>query len=488
MTSALEEYLSKYEPVIGLEVHAQLKTKTKLFCSCKTEFGSEANTNVCPVCLAMPGVLPVLNQEALNLAMKASLALGCTVQEVSKFDRKQYFYPDLPKGYQISQFNEPIALNGKLALPDGSTVRITRLHMEEDAGKLVHAGAERLHGSSYSLADMNRAGTPLAEIVSEPDIRTAEQAKLYVQELRLILIYCGVCDGNLEEGSMRCDINISLRKIGTEKFGTRAEIKNVNSFRSIVRAIEHEIERQGELLDSGEKVVQETRLWDENTGTTASMRSKEEANDYRYFPEPDLLPVLVSKQQIKTIEDTLPMLPSGKRSKYSQEFALNDEEVYIFVEDIERGQFFDKCVEQGAIPKKAASWINGPIAAGLKEREQTFLESKFNPGKLAQVLGLIEKGIISDSSARKDLLNDLFDTDEDPETICEKKGLKQINDEGAIAEGVKAILDEFPDQLAELRSGKDKMKAFFVGQAMKKFKGKASPGLVNQILDDLVKA
>ncbi|MDX1920904.1 MAG: Asp-tRNA(Asn)/Glu-tRNA(Gln) amidotransferase subunit GatB [Candidatus Caenarcaniphilales bacterium] len=482
----LESCLEKYEPVIGLEVHAQLKTKTKLFCSCKNEFGGEPNTNVCPVCLGMPGVLPVLNQTALDYAIKASLALGCTVNPKSKFDRKQYFYPDLPKGYQISQYDQPLASNGKLLLQDGSTVRIHRLHMEEDAGKLVHAGAERLHGSTYSLADMNRAGTPLTEIVSEPDIRSAEQARLYVQELRLILIYCGVCDGNLEEGSMRCDINISLRPRGTEKFGTRAEIKNVNSFRSIGRAIEHEIERQAELLDAGQKIVQETRLWEENKGCTISMRSKEEANDYRYFPEPDLLPLVVSEEKINTTKSQIPLLPAQKRELYLNEFKLNEEEVFILVDDLERGLYFDECVKLKANPKKVASWLNGPIAAGLKEHEQNFMTSKFTPQKLYQVLELIEKGTISDSSARKDLLEDLFVTDLTPGEICEKKGLKQITDEGAISSEIKAIVDEFPEQFSELKSGKDKMKAFFVGQAMKKFKGKASPALVNKILDELV--
>jgi aspartyl-tRNA(Asn)/glutamyl-tRNA(Gln) amidotransferase subunit B len=482
----MSDTLLKYEPVIGLEVHAQLKTATKLFCNCANHFGQTPNTNVCPVCLAMPGVLPVLNKKALDLATKASLALSCKVNQYSKFDRKQYFYPDLPKSYQISQYDQPLAVNGKLALPDGSVVRIHRLHMEEDAGKLVHAGAERLHGSAYSLVDINRAGTPLAEIVSEPDIRSAEQARLYVQELRLILLYCGVCDGNLEEGSMRCDINISLRPIGQEKYGTRAEIKNVNSFRSILRAIEYEIERQGEILEEGGKVVQETRLWEENKGCTFSMRSKEEANDYRYFPEPDLRPIIITDDTLREIQAQVPVLPAVKRAMYLNEYKLNTEEAYVLVEDLERGRFFDETIKLYNNPKKVASWINGPISAFFKEDKRNLFETKLDPQRLSELLKIIEEGLISESSAKNDLLNDLFDSDLGPKELCEKKGLKQISDESSISNEVAAILAEFPTQLAELKSGKDKMRAFFVGQVMKKFKGKASPVLVNKILDELL--
>ncbi|HEY9885743.1 MAG TPA: Asp-tRNA(Asn)/Glu-tRNA(Gln) amidotransferase subunit GatB, partial [Vampirovibrionales bacterium] len=420
----MSEVLDKYDLTIGLEVHAQLKTKTKLFCSCKNQFGGEPNANTCPVCLGLPGVLPVLNEKAVELATKASLALGCTVNERSKFDRKQYFYPDLPKGYQISQFDEPIAVNGKVVLPDGSTVRIHRLHMEEDAGKLVHAGAERLHGSSHSLVDINRAGTPLAEIVTEPDITSAEQAKLYVQELRLILLYCGVCDGNLEEGSMRCDVNISLKPKGSDKLGTRAEIKNVNSFRSIQRAIEYEIERQGEILESGGKIVQETRLWEENSGQTFSMRSKEEANDYRYFPEPDLMPLLVSAETIKETKESLPMLPAEKRKLYLDNYKLNEEEVYIFVEDLNRGEYFDECMKYANNAKKVAGWINGPIAAYLKEERLNYSDTKLSPARLAEILKLVEEGTISESSAKKDLIPDVFTSELSPAELCDKKGLK----------------------------------------------------------------
>ncbi len=483
----MSSILEKYEPVIGLEVHAQLKTKTKLFCSCPNEFGSSPNTNVCPVCLGMPGVLPVLNEQALQLALRASVALDCEINQHSKFDRKQYFYPDLPKNYQISQYDQPLAINGKLSLSDGSLVRIHRLHMEEDAGKLVHAGADRLHGSAYSLVDINRAGTPLAEIVSEPDIRSSEQAKLYMQELRLLLIYLDVCDGNLEEGSMRCDINISLRPVGTEKFGTRAEIKNVNSFRSIQRAIEYEIERQAEILDEGGKIIQETRLWEENKGCTISMRSKEEANDYRYFPEPDLRPMIITNEVLADTKNNLPMLPAAKRETYFSQYKLNNEEAYILIEDLERGKFFDATVKLFNNPKKVVNFVNGPISAYLNENKLSFFETKLTPERLAELLKIIEDGVISESSAKNDLLPELFDSELGPKELCEKKGLKQISDESAISGEIAAIVAEFPEQFAELKSGKDKVRAFFVGQAMKKFKGKASPAVVNKVLDELIK-
>lgn len=480
----------EYEPVIGLEVHAQLRTDTKLFCSCSTRFGSEPNSNVCPVCTGYPGVLPVLNERALEYGIKAASALSCSVNLHSKFDRKQYFYPDLPKAYQISQYDEPLALSGKLELPDGSVVRIHRVHMEEDAGKLVHAGAERLHGSSYSLVDLNRAGTPLIEIVSEPDIRSSEQAKLYVQELRLLLIYCGVCDGNLEEGSLRCDINISLRPKGTEKFGTRAEIKNVNSFRAIQRAIEYEIERQAEILSSGGRIVQETRLWEEAKGKTVSMRSKEEANDYRYFPEPDLRPVLLTNEQINKIKEAIPVLPAQKREVYLNEYGLNTEEAYILIEDFERGCLFDKVLElagQKNSAKKLSSLMNGIIYSYLKENKIDIKETKITPERILELLKLLEDGIVTDNVVKKDLITELFNSDESLSEACKKKGLQQITDEKEIKDGVTEILNAFPTELSELRSGKDKLRAFFIGQIMKKFKGKASPAIVNKILEESLK-
>jgi aspartyl-tRNA(Asn)/glutamyl-tRNA(Gln) amidotransferase subunit B len=479
--------LDKYDLVIGLEVHAQLKTQTKLFCGCPNKFGNSPNSNVCPVCLGYPGVLPVLNQEALYLGLKAALALNCHINLNSKFDRKQYFYPDLPKSYQISQYDQPIAVNGHLPLPDDSRVDIHRIHLEEDAGKLVHAGADRLHGSAYSLVDINRSGTPLIEIVSEPDINSAEQAKLYVQELRLLLIYAGICDGNLEEGSMRCDINISLKPKGSEVLGTRAEIKNVNSFRSIQRAIEFEIERQADLLDAGQKVIQETRLWEENSGCTISMRSKEEADDYRYFPEPDLKPVDLEPSFLEEIKDTIPALPAAKRNLYLNEYKLNSEEAYILVEDLPRGNYFDQVNKLYNKPKKVASWVNGPVAAWLKEQRKSFTENPLSAETLAELLQIIQEGVISDSSARNDLLADLFTSELGARALCEQKGLKQVSDEGAIKGEMAEIVQKFPEQLAELKAGKDKVRAFFVGQAMKHFKGKASPAVVNKVLDELIK-
>ncbi len=476
--------LTQYEPVIGLEVHAQLKTATKLFCNCPNQFGREPNSNICPVCTGLPGSLPVINQEAVELATRAAFALDCQIQAHSKFDRKQYFYPDLPKGYQISQFQEPIALGGKLTLPDGSTVRLTRIHMEEDAGKLIHAGSERLHGSTYSLVDLNRAGTPLVEIVSEPDIFSAEQARLYVQELRLILMYCGICDGNLEEGSFRCDINVSLRAKGTSKLGTRAEIKNVNSFRSILRAIEHEMERQAEILDAGGKIIQETRLWEENSGKTVSMRSKEEANDYRYFPDPDLHPLMLEESYLERVKASLPLLPSEKRVLYKQQYALNEEEIFIFIEDQERGVFFDETVKLSANAKKISSLLNSAISAMAKANgNETLQESKLTAERLAELVNAIDAGKISDSAARSELIPVMIGKEGKLEDLIQELGLAQLNDEGEIVAGVQSILSEFPDQLAELRSGKDKMRAFFVGQIMKRFKGKASPALVNKLLD-----
>ncbi|MDX1918108.1 MAG: Asp-tRNA(Asn)/Glu-tRNA(Gln) amidotransferase subunit GatB [Candidatus Caenarcaniphilales bacterium] len=480
--------MTKYETVIGLEVHAQLKTKTKLFCGCSTSFGQTPNSNICPVCTGMPGVLPVLNEKALDYAIKASCALDCTVNHLSKFDRKQYFYPDLPKGYQISQYDQPLASDGRLALTDGSTVRILRIHMEEDAGKLVHAGSDRLHGSAYSLVDLNRAGTPLIEIVSEPDIRSAEQARLYMQELRLILMYCDVCDGNLEEGSMRCDINISLRLQGESKFGTRAEIKNVNSFRSILRAIEYEEQRQAEILDGGGVVIQETRLWEEASGRTISMRSKEEANDYRYFPEPDLRPLELDEAKIEAIRETLPLLPQTKRTLYQDEYKLNSEEAYILIEDLERGHYFDRVLVHYKNPKRLSSWLNGPIYAHLNEQKLSIWETKLTPERLAETLELVDQGFLSESTARTDLLPELFQSDELPREICERKGLKQVTDLGSISGEVQEIVSQFPDQWSELKSGKDKVRAFFVGQIMKRFKGKASPAIVNQLLDQMIQS
>lgn len=477
----------EYEMVIGLEVHAQLKTNTKLFCQCANNFGDVPNANTCPVCMGLPGTLPVLNEQALDLAIKAGKALDCTVHTHSKFDRKQYFYPDLPKGYQISQFEEPIATGGKVTLPNGTVINLTRIHMEEDAGKLVHAGADRLHGSTHSCVDLNRAGTPLVEIVSEPDIRSSEDAKAYVQELRLILLYCDICDGNLEEGSLRCDVNISLRPKGTEKFGTRAEIKNVNSFRSIQRAIEYEFIRQEEILNNGGTVDQETRLWEENKGRTITMRSKEEANDYRYFPEPDLRSIDIEQDYINKIADTLPVLPQAKRDLYLNTYKLNQEESSILVEDLERGELFDKTLElYNKNPKKLAGIINSIVYSYLRENSLDISETKITIQRLAEAVELVDKGTITENVLKKELLEDLFTSDKSLTELCKEKGLEQINDPEAIkTEIVKLLSENFADKFEEYKAGNPKLRGFLVGQIMKHFKGKASGQVVNQILDNL---
>ena len=478
----------KYNIVIGLEVHAQLKTKSKLFCSCSTEFGKEPNANTCPVCMGYPGVLPVLNDQAVDYAIKAGLALGCEIDLNSKFDRKQYFYPDLPKGYQISQFDKPICNHGKLNIGN-KDVRILRIHMEEDAGKLVHAGAERLHGSDYSLVDLNRASTPLIEIVSEPDINSAEEAVAYVKELRKVLLYTDVCDGNMQEGSLRCDVNISLNKEG-EPWGTRAEIKNVNSFRSIARAIEYEYKRQSQLLDNGEEVVQETRLFEENSGKTHSMRGKEDAHDYRYFPEPDLLPLTLEQGRVDGIRESLPELPQQRKTRYIEEFALNEDTAHNLTEEIAIANFFEETVAKGASAVKTANWLNGAVAAYLNENKKELADTKLSSDLLAQMISLIEKGTISDNIAKNDIITELLENGvDDPkgvEKLIEEKGLAQITDTGAIEEMIKEVLDANPKQVEDFKAGNQKIKGFFVGQIMKKTQGKASPQIINELLAKLL--
>ncbi len=475
---------TKYEMVIGLEVHAQLKTKSKLFCSCSTQFGAPPNANTCPVCMGYPGVLPVLNKTAVDYAIKAGLALGCNIDLESKFDRKQYFYPDLPKGYQISQFEKPICLGGQLDI-GSKVVGITRIHMEEDAGKLVHTGAERLHGSSYSLVDLNRAGTPLIEIVSEPEIRSAEEAIAYVKELRKVLLYIDVCDGNMQEGSLRCDVNISLRLPGAP-FGTRAEIKNVNSFRSIGRAIEYEYKRQAQILDEGGEVVQETRLFEENSGKTHSMRSKEDAHDYRYFPEPDLLPLLLKPEQLDQAKADMPELAQQKKTRYVEEFSLKEEAAQIITDDFATAMFFEQAVTEGASAVKAANWIIGPVAAYLKEADKEIHETKLSTKLLADMIAEIESGAISDNIAKNDIINELLENGTDVKKLIAEKGLAQITDTAAIEAMVQEVLDANPKQVEQFKSGNDKIKGFFVGQAMKKSQGKASPQLINQTLAKLL--
>ncbi len=473
----------KYEVVIGLEVHAQLKTKSKIFAPDGTEFGKEPNSQTSPITLGMPGVLPVLNKEVVNMGILTGLALNCKIPKRCKFDRKQYFYPDLPKGYQISQYDEPICLGGYLNI-NGKRIGITRAHLEEDAGKLVHAGADGIAGSTYSLVDLNRAGTPLLEIVSEPDMRSSEEAKNYMEELRNIVRYIGVCDGNLEEGSMRCDANISIMPKGSSEFGTRAEIKNVNSFRALQRAIEYEIDRQIEIVEEGGKVVQETRLWDDNRGETNSMRGKEDAHDYRYFPEPDLMPLEISDEWVERIRAEMPELPEEKRQRYMN-LGLSEYDASIIVEQMDLALFFDEVIKLNANPKIAVNFLMGEVAAYQKEEKISINETKLTPENLAELIGLIEKNTISNNIG-KQIIIDMLKDGKSASKIVEEKGLSQISDTGAIKEIAQKVIDANPNQVAAYKSGKVQLLGFFVGQVMKETKGRANPKTVNDLIKELL--
>jgi aspartyl-tRNA(Asn)/glutamyl-tRNA(Gln) amidotransferase subunit B len=482
---------TEYEAIIGLETHCQLNTKSKIFCPCPTNFDSPPNTNVCPVCLGYPGVLPVLNQEVLASAVKLGLAIDGKITPHSKFDRKQYFYPDLPKNYQISQYDLPIVEQGQLEIEivDKKTkevsrkiIGITRLHMEEDAGKLVHAGSERLSGSTHSLVDFNRTGVPLLEIVSEPDLRTGAEAAEYAQELRRLVRYLGISDGNMQEGSLRCDVNISVRKKGTKKFGTKVEIKNMNSFSAIQKAIEYEIDRQIEAIENGELIVQETRLWEEATQRTISMRKKEGSSDYRYFPEPDLPPLEVSPEQLKAWAEELPELPARKRRRYEEEFGLSAYDARVLTDDRTVAEYFETAVIAGANAKLVANWISQDIAAYLNNNKLTITEIALQASDLAELVKLIETGTISGKIA-KEILPELLTQGGSPKTLVEKKGLIQISDTSAIEKLIEEIIAAHPSELEKFRAGKTNLKGFFVGQVMKKSGGKADPKLTSQILD-----
>jgi aspartyl-tRNA(Asn)/glutamyl-tRNA(Gln) amidotransferase subunit B len=478
-----------YEAIIGLETHCQLSTRTKIFCNCSTTFGAEPNHNVCPVCMGMPGVLPVLNQKVLEYAVKAGLALNCDIAAYSKFDRKQYFYPDLPKNYQISQFDLPIATQGWLEIelvdeqgnPHRKRIGITRLHMEEDAGKLVHGGSDRLAGSSFSLADFNRTGVPLAEIVSEPDIRSGQEAAEYAQELRRILRYLGVCDGNMQEGSLRCDVNISVRPVGTDTFGTKVEIKNMNSFSAIQRAIDYEITRQIDELESGGKIFQETRLWEEGAQRTVSMRLKEGSSDYRYFPEPDLTPIEVSQGQLDEWRSQLPELPAQKRHRYESDLGLSAYDARILTDDAAMANYFEATLAAGASAKQAANWLQGDITGYLNSEKVGLEGIALTPVALAELIGLIEAQTIS-SKIAKDLLPELLTQGGSPKALVEAKGLTQISDTSAIGAMIDEVLAANPTELEQYRNGKTKLQGFFVGQVMKKTGGRADPKLTNQLL------
>lgn len=481
----------EYEAVIGLETHCQLNTNSKIFCNCSTKFDSPPNTNVCPICLGYPGVLPVLNEEVLASAVKLGLAINGQIAPYSKFDRKQYFYPDLPKNYQISQFDLPIVEHGSLEIElvdkktkevTRKTIGITRLHMEEDAGKLVHAGSDRLSGSSYSLVDFNRTGIPLLEIVSEPDMRSGLEAAEYVQELRRIVRYLGVSDGNMQEGSMRCDVNISIRPVGQEQFGTKVEIKNMNSTSAIQKAIEYEIERQTEAIKNGTHIALETRLWEEGSQRTISMRSKEGSSDYRYFPEPDLPPLEVTSEQLARWKTELPELPAQKRYRYETEFGLSAYDARVITDDRSVAEYFETAISEGANAKLVANWITQDIAAYLNNNKLAIAEISLTPTSLAELVSMIEKGTISGKIA-KDILPELLTEGGSAKALIEKKGLIQVSDPTAIEKIIDEVIAAFPQELEKFRSGKTNLKGFFVGQVLKKSGGKADPKLTNQMLD-----
>lgn len=484
---------TKYEAIIGLETHCQLNTNTKIFCNCSTNFDSPPNTNVCPVCLGHPGVLPVLNEEVLNSAIKMGLAIEGQIASYSKFDRKQYFYPDLPKNYQISQFDLPIVEHGKLEIElvdpktkeiSKKTIGITRLHMEEDAGKLVHGGSDRLAGSTHSLVDFNRTGIPLLEIVSEPDLRSGQEASEYAQELRRVVRYLGIGNGNMQEGSLRCDVNISVRPFGQKEFGVKVEIKNMNSFSAIQKAIEYEIERQIDTIENGGSIVQETRLWDEGKQCTFSMRIKEGSSDYRYFPEPDLPPLEVSKAQLETLQKLLPELPAQKRIRYEAEFGLSPYDARVLTDDRDVALYFEAVVASGASVKGSANWVTQDIAAYLNSNvELTINDIALKPEMLGELITLIENGTISGKIA-KDLLPELLVKGGSPQEIVESKGLIAISNPDELAEIIDKIIADNPDKLAQFKAGKTKLQGFFVGQIMKETGGKADPKLANKILNE----
>ena len=474
-----------YEMVIGLEVHAELSTKTKIFCSCPTEFGGEPNTHCCPVCMGMPGALPVLNKKVVEYAIKAGLATNCSITKVSKNDRKNYFYPDTPKAYQISQYDMPLCTNGfvEIETENGAKkIGLTRIHIEDDAGKLNH----NEYGGG-SLVDLNRAGVPLIEIVSEPDMRSAEEVDSYIKKLKSILEYIEVSDCKMQEGSLRADVNVSVRKKGAKEFGTRTEMKNMNSFRSITRAIEYEAERQVEVLENGGKVEQETLRWDEVSGKTFSMRNKEDAQDYRYFPEPDLAIIKVSDEMIEEIRKTLPEMPEKRKERYMAEFKLPEYDSNIITSSKHLSDLFEKATAVCNNPKSVSNWIMSDITRVLNEEEMEPSQIPFTADELGKLVILIDKGTIS-SKIAKQVLEELFKNPKDPEEIIKEKGWLQISDEGAIKEVVLKILEANPQSIVDYKAGRDRALGFLVGQAMKETRGKANPQMLNKMfLEELNK-
>jgi aspartyl-tRNA(Asn)/glutamyl-tRNA(Gln) amidotransferase subunit B len=469
----------KYEAVIGLEVHAQMLTETKIFCGCSTKFGSEPNTQTCEVCIGMPGVLPVLNIKALEFAIRTGLAMDCTISPYSRFARKNYFYPDLPKGYQISQFEHPICEHGHIDITvDGEARRvgITRIHMEEDAGKNIHEG-----GGNYSFVDLNRAGVPLMEIVSEPDIRSPREASEYMKKLRAILRYLGVCDGNMEQGSLRCDANVSVRPEGRKEFGTRAEVKNINSFRFVEKAVEYEIKRQIKVIEEGGTIIQETRLWDSDRGITESMRSKEEAHDYRYFPEPDLVPITAAQEWIDEIKASLPELPDAKKERFVSEYGLPDYDAALLTSEGVIAEWFEEAVKAGGQAKSVSNWMMGELMRLLNDADREITDCPLKPSQLADMLRLMDKGTISGKIA-KTVFEEMYRTGKDAEEIVKEKGLVQISDESSIEKAVDEVIASHPQEAERFRTGEEKLLGFFVGQVMKSMKGKANPKMLNELL------
>ena len=469
----------EYEVVIGLEVHAELSTKTKIYCGCPTEFGSAPNTHCCPVCTGMPGALPVLNEKVVEYAVRAGLATNCEIAKESKQDRKNYFYPDTPRAYQISQFDLPLCAHGHVdVVVDGKekTIGITRIHIEDDAGKLVHDNY-----TGGTLVDLNRAGVPLIEIVSEPDMRSAEEAVAYVERLKGILEYIGVSDCKMQEGSLRADVNLSLRPVGQEKFGTRTETKNLNSFRAIARSIEFEIQRQKEILESGGKVYQETRRWDDEAGEGYAMRTKEEANDYRYFPEPDLMPIRLSDEYINNIKDTLPELPESRKKRYIEELGLPEYDAGIITSSKTLSDFFESATKSCGNAKAVSNWIMTDIIRIAREKGIEYNELPFTSEQFAKLITLIDKGTISGSIAKK-VFEEMVETGKEPEKIVEEKGLVQISDKGAIKEVVDKIIAANPQSVEDYKNGKDRALGFLVGQCMKEMKGKGNPQILNKLI------
>ena len=468
----------EFEAVIGLEVHAQLKTETKMFCSCKTDFNDSPNTNTCPVCYGLPGALPVINKKAVEFAIKAGLAFGCKINLTSVFSRKNYFYPDLPKGYQITQYEVPICEGGAVQVDENTFFRLERIHIEEDAAKSIHKG-------DRTLVDYNRSGIPLIEIVSKPDMRSPEDAYKYLVQLRAVLRYLGICDGNMEEGSLRCDANISVRPKGQKELGTKTELKNLNSFRFVQKAIEYEIKRQIKIIESGGRVVQETRLYDEKKDETRPMRSKEEAHDYRYFPEPDLKPLVITEEEIEEIKKTMPELPVPKAERFVKEFGIKKDDAYFLTLEKPLADYFEYVAKESNNPKTASALIQTELLRELNAEKKSIEQCALKPETLVKLIKLIDNNTISMKIA-KDIFPEIYKTNKDPEVLVKEKGLVQITDTGAIEEVCKKVLEANQSQVEKYKNGKQGLFGFFVGQVMKETRGKANPKMVNEILRKLL--